>query len=219
MIPQSRELMDQQPDLFSITEDLDLRPPQVGVLKHGSGSRQPITFLPRSASPTHGRAFEKSKQGRARLHPSSQVNTFGASFEHRPAAVGKISDDPEAFSLFEPRMGKIDKIQTELGLRFVREPFGLNFGFLRPPKARRIRQTKHSVAYPGEPNRQTDDDETDTISRLFGLLAVLRSRTVILPSGSADLFAAVLVQGVIKDCENLNTLSNKYFHHDSEETL
>jgi len=33
MIPKGRELMDHQLDFFSITEDLDLRPLQVGVPK------------------------------------------------------------------------------------------------------------------------------------------------------------------------------------------
>ena len=66
MVPESRKLMDLQPDLFSIAEDLDLGPLRVGVFKHG----------------------------RTRLHPSSSVNVFGTSLEHRLAAVGNISDDP-----------------------------------------------------------------------------------------------------------------------------
>ncbi len=219
MIPESRELMDQQPDLFSITVDLDIRPPQVGVPKHGCWRRQPITPVPRSASLPNSRGFEKTKQGRVWLHPSRDVGTIGASFQHRLAAVGKITDDSEAFSLFEPRMGQIDKIQTELGLGLVEQLLGFNLGFLRPPKPRSIRQTKHSVADSRKANRQADDDEADTMTRLLGLLAPLRSRTVILPTGPADLLAAVFVQGIIKHGDDLDTLSYEYFHHDSEETM
>ena len=91
-------------------------------------------------------------------------------------------------------MGKIDKSGPEFGLGHVRGPFGLNPGFLRPPKARCIRQTKHSVADSGKANCQAYDDKTHTITRLLGVLAMLRSRTVILPSSTADMFAVALVQ-------------------------
>ncbi len=176
---------------------------QVGVFKHGSRSRQSIPFLARSAWPSNASYVDKREKGRPIDQPSRNVYIFGAPFEHCLAAIGGISDDPEALSLFEPRIGQIDQLQKELGLCLVRPAAGPNLCCLRPPKPRSIRQAKHSVADSGKANCQAYDDKTHTITRLLGLLAMLRSRTVILPSSSADLCAAVLVKSVIAHCADL----------------
>src|SRR5208337_1989336 len=42
---------------------------------------------------------------------------------------------------------------------------------------------------------KADDDETDSIALLLGLLALLWDRTVMLPTSSADLLPPVFVQG------------------------
>ncbi len=60
---------------------------------------------------------------------------------------------------------------------------------------------------------------TVPITFLLGLFALLGSRTVILPPGTADLFATVLVQGNINHYDDVNTLGNEYLHHNSEETM
>jgi hypothetical protein len=219
MIPQSCEMMDHPSDLFSITEDLDLRPPHGGVLKHGCRSGQPITLFPRSASPSRELRLDKTEQSRRPEQPSRYVDPCGTSFEHRFAAVTKIGDDSEAFTFSEPRMGQSDKIQTQLRLGSVGQPFGLDLGFRWPPKARSIRQTKHSIADSGKANGQTDDDETDPIALLLRLLGLLWGRTVMLPAGSADLFAPVLVQRIVNHHEDLESLGNQRFDDDSEQTV
>jgi hypothetical protein len=49
------------------------------------------------------------------------------------------------------------------------------------------------------------------------LFAQFWGRTIVLPTGSADVFAAVLVQGVVNHHEYLETLGNQDFHQDPEE--
>ena len=216
MIPESSELMDHQSDPFSIAENLDFRPAQTGVFKHGCRSRQSMTFLARPTGPSFGRRDDKSVQSRVFPQPSCNMNILGPSFQDRLAAVSKIGNDPHTLPRFEPRMGQIDKLQTNFGLLLVRQILGFDFGFGRPPKLCSIRQTEHSVTDSRESYRQTDDYETDSVALLLGLLW---GRPVVLPTGPADLSPAMLVQGVVEDHEDLNSFGNQGFHQDSEQAI
>ena len=214
MIPESSELMDRQSDPFPIAEDLDFGPAQIGVFKHGCRSRQSPAFLSRPTSRSFGRCYEKSVQGRVFPQPSCDMNILGPSFQDGVAAVSKIGNDPHTLPCFEPRMGQVDKFETKFRLLLVRQVLRFDFGFWGPPKPCSIRQTEHSVADSRKSYRQTCDDETDSIPLLFG---VLWGRAVVLPTGSADFLPAVLVQGVVKDHEDLDSFGNQCFHQDSEE--
>ena len=75
MIPESGKLMDLQLNPFSVAEDIDLRPFQVGVLKHGGRSRQPFASLPEVCL---ARGLPGSREGQTRQRPAS----FSLSSEH-----------------------------------------------------------------------------------------------------------------------------------------
>jgi hypothetical protein len=167
MIPERRELMDHQLGLFTVAKDLNLSPLQVMVLEHPFRGWQSTTSLARSAPPSHFWGFEKGEQGCVLSQPAGHVDIFGACFEDRIAAVAKVRDNPEAFSLFEPRMGQIDEIQCEFGFCLVGQTFGFNLGFRRPPQTSSVRQAKHAMADPGKTDRQSDDNEADSMPLLL----------------------------------------------------
>lgn len=215
MIPQSRKLMDHEPDFCSVAKSLDFGPLQVRVLKHRSRGRQSMTFLPRPAYWTNRRRLDGSEQSRVLSHPSGDMDIFGASFKDRLATVGKVGYDSQVFPFSEPRMRQVDKLQTDPGLGLVRQTLGLNLCFWRPPNAGGIRETKDSITDLGYPDRQTNDNETHTITFLFGQL---RGRTIMLPTGATNLLAAVLVQRVVNHRKDLNSRGNQRIHQHSEET-
>ncbi len=188
--------MDHQLDLFSVAQGPDFRPLQVLVFKHGCRGRQSVTSLTRSASSWSNRWFNKSKQCGIASQPSCNMYAFGTSFEDRVTTVAKVSDDPQALSIFEARMGLFDKIQSQFRLFLVGKTLGLNPGLRWPPEPGSLWHTKHSVVDSGKTNHQTDDDKTHAIAPLF---RQFRGRAIMLPTGTADRLIAVLIQCVVND--------------------
>jgi len=72
------------------------------------------------------------------------------------------------FCSLEPRTGQVDQIQREFGFCPVGQTHGLNLGLGRPSQTGGVRQAEHAMADPGKADRQTDDDETHSVSLLFG---------------------------------------------------
>jgi len=135
----------------------------------------------------------------------------GTSFEDRITTVATVSDNPEAFSLLEPRMSLFDKVQSQFRFCLVAKTPGLNLGLGWPPEPGSIRETKHPVTDSRKTNRKTYDDKAHTITLLFRLL---RGRTIMLPTRSADRLTAVLVQGVVNNHQDFtpNRVERLYQH-------
>ena len=208
--------MNQQGDGLSIAEYGDPGPFQAGVLKHGRRRRQSMTSLARPTSSSHCGLLEKGEQSRAFLQSSRHLDGLGATFQDRLAAVGNVRGYADALVRPEPRIGELDQFQAQLGLLLVTQSLRLHFGLGRPPKPGSVRETEHSVADGRKSHRQAHDNETDSVAGLFGMFW---GRTVVLPTGSTDMLAAVLVQRVVKYHQDLDSLCDQRLHQDPEKAI
>jgi hypothetical protein len=205
-----------QPDSLPIAEYGDWGPTQMGVLKHGCRRGKSVTFCPRSTSAPSCGSLDKSKKSRPFLQPSRNLDSLGTSSKDRLAAVGKIRNDSHALARLEPRMRQIDQFQYQFRLLLVRQSLRLHLGLRWPPKPSSIGQAEHSVVYCRKSYSQANDDETDAVSRLFGMLW---GRAVVLPTGTADMPAAVLIKGVVKYHEDLDSFCDQDLDQNSEEAV
>jgi len=141
---------------------------------------------------------------------------FGASFQDSVTTISKISDEPEALTFFEPRMGLFDKAQRQFRFFLVGKTMRFDLGFRWPPESSGVWQTKHPVAYSGKTNRQADDDETNPISRLF---RPFRGRAIMLPTSPTDRLATVLIQCVVNDNQDLAPFCAQCLNQNPEKAI
>ena len=171
-------------------------PLQVHVLKHAPRSTQAVASLARPASFYNGRGINKREQ--CGIAPESACNMyiFRATLEYRVTSVSHVSDNPEAFSIHQPRMSLLDKIQSQFGLFSICKTLWFDFCLWWPPEPDSEWQAKHPVADARKAYHQT----------------------IMLPTRPTNRSTTVLVQSIVNDRKDLCPFGNQGFHQDSEKT-